>query len=634
MPRLSNSPEGPNPAPMSPENSPGNSRDPQSVDPALSTADLSIQSFDSDLAGINSLLGGRPSTSSLNNVPSQSHKQATSEISDDPLASVIPHVFASSTDSLDTSIASLGSQPIAPSEEASKPPNPDPSGQVAGVIGSIFANGNPSSRPNAGLGDLPSPESVADVGVASIPSNIGSVTTSLNAPTSIEASQALDPDPLKTGTDLSGSGQAVKSGRLPSIEGGQTSAKEGTPNSWNSPGVTLQGQSNLDAVQTIMFSKPEDPAYSAIASPSTPLSGAVFTASGGVYTALKVHGSRGSGAIVVPSGSTFVSLPMNGPAATFEGQAISAAPVGIIENGNTHEFAPTVITMAASALAEVDRPQAGFTLSGTPHTAFQVDDPGYGGAVVIPISSSSLLLSPGGPPATIGREVISAASNGLIVESNTDTYTASSAGAKALFTISGKAYSAFETTDSRGDREVVIRSDSKFITLVRGGAPTRIGEETVSALSDGLLVGSSTERFGAHSEEMMALFTISGHSFTAFEIVSSGHHSEFIIAANSHYQTLVEGCSSATIGGETVSVANGRLVVGGYTEALITTTGVQLPSATNTGSSSPSTTDLMPIGSTLSADPPVVTSAGNKVNMATLMIHIFPFFMLGITASL
>ncbi|KAL9094016.1 MAG: hypothetical protein Q9165_003686 [Trypethelium subeluteriae] len=626
VPWLSANPDDPKPAPVSSENSIGDSRNPQPVDPAQSTTDPMIETFESDLGGIKSLQRSSPSTSDLNNAPLESHEHATSRVSGDPLTWIVPYVFASSTDSLDISAASLGSQSTAASKGASNSPDPDPSGQAAGVIGSIFANGNPSSRPKAGREGLPSPESVANGAVASVPTTKDPENGLSSDPTSSEAGQAIDLAPLETGAD--------GSEPLPLIEEGQASAEKGTPQSRSSSDIAMQGHSNLDGVNTIMFSRQKEPAYSAMISPSTVLSGAVFTVSDSIYTALKVDGSGGSEAVIVPSGSTFVSLPISGSATTFGAQVISADSAGVVENGNTHGFSPIVTKASASALAEPDDPQVEFTLSGTPHTAFQVNDPGYSGGVVISISSSSVLLSPGGHPATIDGQVISAASNGLVIESNTDAYTASGAGAKALFTISGKAYSAYETTDSGGSQEVVIQSGSKLLTLVEGGAPTTIGKETVSAISDGLLIGSSTERLSAHSMETITLFTISGHSFTAFEIVNPGHHSEFIIAASSHYETLVEGGLPGFIGGETVSVASGGLIVGGSTEVLVTTTGAQLPWVVSTRSSSTSTTDLISTGSTSSTGPHVVTSAADQVNMATLMIHVFLFSVIGVMASL
>ncbi|KAI9713503.1 MAG: hypothetical protein M1820_000885 [Bogoriella megaspora] len=276
-------------------------------------------------------------------------------------------------------------------------------------------------------------------------------------------------------------------------------------------------------------------------------SDAVFSIGGTPYTAIQTNLAGSSVEVVVPFGSTSATLVQGGPAATIDGQQISAIGNGII-----------IGSSASSANV------APFTISGSTYTAVQSGAPGRPGEVIIPMSSNSAILSVGGPAATILGQAVSAASNGLAVGSTTVAYEEPvPVQSAAPFTISGTPYTVFETFGPGNQPEAIVPMGSSSITLTPGGAIATINGQTLSAGSDGIVVGSSTARYSANPahSQVVAPFTISGIPYTALESTLSGQNNEVLVPLGSSTLTLVPGGSATTLGGQILSAAPSGIVV-------------------------------------------------------------------------
>ncbi|KAI9656721.1 MAG: hypothetical protein M1821_003360 [Bathelium mastoideum] len=143
---------------------------------------------------------------------------------------------------------------------------------------------------------------------------------------------------------------------------------------------------------------------------------AVFTVAGTSLTAFRTSASGHAEEVAIHLGSSSMALFPGGPAATIAGKLISVGPSGIVVGTTTATF------MTATAFVPIASPSTTaelsgiFRVSGTVYTAFETSVPGRGKVIVIPLSGSADLLWPGGPPATIGSEIVSAAGTGLIVD--------------------------------------------------------------------------------------------------------------------------------------------------------------------------------------------------------------------------
>ncbi|KAF2236548.1 hypothetical protein EV356DRAFT_530829, partial [Viridothelium virens] len=334
---------------------------------------------------------------------------------------------------------------------------------------------------------------------------IGSNTLSVGGPAATVSGQivSLGSQGVVVGSSTVGYSAASTGGEgaVVIIGGNLYSASSGAPLiigsttlSAGGPAVTIDGQRISVGSQGVVIGSTVEP-YSTI-SPQSESPEAAVTLGLQVYTALE-----SSGKVVLGS----ITLMPGGPAQTLSGKVVSAASSGIVIDGTTQSFStPAPVIDGITAASE-----ASFTIAGHSYTALEVA--GRQGEIVVPGANpgSSITLSVGGPAATISGQVISAASTGLVVGSQTVPYvsaipTSDPLEVEAPFSVGGSSFTAFEVSGHSG--ELVIPGAS--VTLSVGGAATIINGETISAASNGVVVDGSTEAF--ETVTAATLPTISG----------------------------------------------------------------------------------------------------------------------------
>ncbi|KAI9677238.1 MAG: hypothetical protein M1822_008187 [Bathelium mastoideum] len=327
--------------------------------------------------------------------------------------------------------------------------------------------------------------------------------------------------------------------------------------------------------------------------------GAVITAQGLSLTVLQTGASD---EMIIPHGSTWRTLSVNGPAATIGDQTISAVPEGVGVNGYSQHFE----AIAPSTMDRVSQKK-----------------------LIIPMGSSSVTLFLGGAATTLDGRVLSAASDHLFIGSSTVLYSNDPISGPAThfvasFTVAGAAYTAFETNDydpsesdqlasshtnaqslaqhiapfivndetytafetsSNGLEDVVVSFGSSLRTLEPGGPAVTIDGKALSAASNGIVIGTSTEVWTQLSDtsasnhlttqsgqKLIAPFTVSGTAYTAIGTNVVGHSGGIVIPDQHEDLTLWPGGPDATLDGEVVSAASTGLVVGGSTKTITTVT--------------------------------------------------------------
>ena len=533
------SPSNPNPAPGNPQ--PGNPSDPSS-DPSGAGA------------------GGQPAGSS----GSSGSNDPASGGGNDPGSSG-PGSSGGGSDPASGGSGTSGGGNV----PGANPVQGDPSGQSSSGEGQQGSSGG--GAPGSGVPPDPQPNGQPGLGAASTiafsrpgdPASPGgpSAEAASPVPGAVFTVGGSSYTAVQTGVPGQSSQVVIPSGSsLITLSAGGPAATIGT-------GVISVAPSGIAVGSSVQSFSSLDPAPGGADSPNGGGSQAQFTVAGTVYTALRTGSLGNGGEVIIPSGSGLVTLSIGGPAATVGTQVISAGSNGLVQGGSTRSFSLANSPSAALG-SEGNAPQAQFTISGTPYTALQTSVPGHSGEVVIPIGSFFTTISPGGAPATIGGQIISAGSSGLVMGSNTQAYGAAGAGAVAPFTVSGQAYTAIQTSVAGHPGEVIIPLGSSSAILSPGGSAVTLNGQTISAASGGLVVGGSTEAYGPADPASIAPFTVSGHAYTAIE-TNAGDHSEIIIPSGSGFITLSPGGAAATIGGQIVSAAPSGLVVGSSTEAFI-----------------------------------------------------------------
>ncbi|KAI9658364.1 MAG: hypothetical protein M1821_002497 [Bathelium mastoideum] len=193
--------------------------------------------------------------------------------------------------------------------------------------------------------------------------------------------------------------------------------------------------------------------------------------------------SIGSQAYIATSGEPLTVgtaiIMGTGPARTISGHVISIAPSGIVVDGTTvaYNSAPT----PPSSLAE----EAIFTISGTPYTA--IPDPSHASGEFIIGLSGTITLAPGATT-SLGGQIISAVSDGIIVGHSTIRFSTVETG--VVLTVGGKLYTAIEEPNPQGTGEIVVIDGS--ITITENGSPVSISGHVFSAGSRGVVVDGKT----------------------------------------------------------------------------------------------------------------------------------------------
>jgi RNase P/RNase MRP subunit p29 len=124
-----------------------------------------------------------------------------------------------------------------------------------------------------------------------------------------------------------------------------------------------------------------------------------------------------SGGEVLVDGTSRITLSAGGAGLTIDGKVVSEASGGLVVRGSTVITAPG---MAATTIPMSGTQATLLTVGSAVITASEISS----GEVVLEHGTSSITLSAGGPPQTIDGQVVSEASDGLVLESSTATSTA------------------------------------------------------------------------------------------------------------------------------------------------------------------------------------------------------------------
>lgn len=203
-----------------------------------------------------------------------------------------------------------------------------------------------------------------------------------------------------------------------------------------------------------------------------------------------------------------------------------------------------------------------------------------GGVAVI----DGTTLPADGTPTTINGQTVSAVSGGIAIgtqtislDSNRPAGTGSSQEAVAV--IDGQRYTA-----APGNNDGVVVFDGTTLTV--GGSATTAHGVTLSAASNGIVIGGSTMSYSDVPEpQRLAVLTLGSSVATASQVSSD------IFAIGT--VTLTAGGSDATISGHTVSAASTGIVVDSSSTApgASGTQDAQDPQSTNESEDSPSTAE-------------------------------------------
>ncbi|KAL9075633.1 MAG: hypothetical protein Q9157_003920 [Trypethelium eluteriae] len=422
---------------------------------------------------------------------------------------------SSSDGSVGDPVSNSGPSSILFGDPSDQPPGAANSGSPG--ISSGTASSNKPANPNDG-------------------SSLGSLGNSSDAPSPAIFDDS-ESSPSSQAIVIVGSETYTVNAASPSLALGSTALHVG------SQGATLpNGQPiSLDSNGIVLGSSTV--AYSAASIPMGPASSvsqAVITIGMQAYTA-----SGGSIAI----GSQ--TLSAGGSAATISGQVISAGLSGIVAGSSTIPYSaaptPTELSSAASQAVATVGTQA-YTVSGDS------------------ILVGSQTLTAGGPAATVSGQVVSVDSSGIVVGTSTFAYSAvpqpSSSTGGATFTVGSSVVTTFEANGA-----IIVGSS----TLAVGGPGATVDGQSISAESNGLVIGSSTtasftqdslSASGSVSGPIVeATFVAGPETLTASEV--SGKSGAIVVSGH----TLSVGGPFAVFDGHTVSDASKGVIIDGTSTA-------------------------------------------------------------------
>lgn len=207
---------------------------------------------------------------------------------------------------------------------------------------------------------------------------------------------------------------------------------------------------------------------------------ATFVAGATTYTVSEVNGPN----TAEIDGSM---LAGGGPAATIASQTISLSPSGLIFESDGRSSTASFFTTSADPALITD---ATFVVNGRTYTAVQTGGPGTA-------LMAGTVLSQGGPAVTIDGEIVSLASNGLVLASagstNTEAFSTTRLPSspvievEAVLTAGAQTLTAFQVAGSSG----VVEVDG--MTLSAGGPDITISGEVISVASNGIVTHTSGE---------------------------------------------------------------------------------------------------------------------------------------------
>ncbi|KAI9695693.1 MAG: hypothetical protein M1820_008456 [Bogoriella megaspora] len=189
-----------------------------------------------------------------------------------------------------------------------------------------------------------------------------------------------------------------------------------------------------------------------------------FTVSGFAYTAVQTNILGHDKGVVITYSSSVLTLWHGGSAAMINGKYVSMAASGLVVNGKTESFVSKPTAERAAA----------FTVSGTEFTASGTSIPGHPNAVEFSEPEDKVTLWPGASVVTVGGQLVSAASSGLVIGGRTETYS----------TVSPSETNGGVSGDSRGSdnpEDFHGSSSSSSSSSSRGSANTEgtIGQSSI-----------------------------------------------------------------------------------------------------------------------------------------------------------
>ncbi|KAF2232791.1 hypothetical protein EV356DRAFT_534306 [Viridothelium virens] len=296
----------------------------------------------------------------------------------------------------------------------------------------------------------------------------------------------------------------------------------------------------------------------------------VLTVQGAPYTAINGGSFLIGGQTLVPGGTI-----------TAGGSTIILSPSGQAAVANINGVSQTLSTAFGGAGSPPS--DAILTIGSQVITASDLNGPDI-------VAIGSQILTQGSAAATIAGQAVSLGQNGLVVGgTQTIPISALGSGTALLSASSGAVFSIGSETitavDPAGSSGVVIIGSQ---TLTLGGADATISGQEVSLASGGIVLGGSStiplSTIPTVSTNAVASVTftgVDGAVQTAFSL--PGGNGVAVIGG----ATLSAGGPAATIDGQSVSEANGGLVVGGSTIPFSTmagTGGVSAPTGSAGGS--------------------------------------------------
>ncbi|KAI9687324.1 MAG: hypothetical protein M1822_002367 [Bathelium mastoideum] len=333
--------------------------------------------------------------------------------------------------------------------------------------------------------------------------------------------QGQDPRPAKEGGDSHSAAQEVESD--PAVSPSQ-------PHSQNSqPAAAIAAVLGLETSTTGKENNADEVA-------------AIFAAKGTTYTAFRASGpSKGEGAIVV-DGRTFTA---GATGRLDNGAAISNAGSGVVIDGSSTVAYDNLPSALGSGEVAV------FTIGAQVLTATGNSDDAH----VVDVDGTRISI--GMPAITIGGHLVSAGSNGPVVDASSipfhDAGYPDELASGAVFSGSdGALITAFAVPGQKG--EAVL--DGKTLTV--GGAPTKIDGQVVSMAAGGLVVRSQTIPLTNLLQATMEipLTAADGVVYNAFGILGSNGRA---VSVDGH--VLSVGGPAITLNGQVVSDAAAGLVL-------------------------------------------------------------------------
>ena len=300
-----------------------------------------------------------------------------------------------------------------------------------------------------------------------------------------------------------------------------------------------------------------------------PSRGVVVSLAGKPVTAI-----QGQGGTVQLQG---VTLTPGGSATVINGQTVSAATDGLVQGASgghltTHAFSavPTdANTLAGVQMTEVS--VAIFTAGGKTTTAMQNPDSANPSASVMGFGSFSLTV--GGAPTTISGEVISAAANGLVIDSTTSAFSSvsvlegSTPASEAIINLGSSV--AIVTMESWGTaaHDSVLEFGGQKITM--DGSTLARESGILSTGSRGIVVVDwSTTQTAPFSADLSGVDppqaepTLGSSTITAIEQCAPGGSSVVVLDS----KTLTLDGAPITTDGETMRLESQGLVINSGTK--------------------------------------------------------------------